>query len=107
MLSAFLLVGLRDWSVCAPLNRRVKNQTTNGFSPHLPLGLMVYGLSILAICMGSEVPAWFLRRVMTTVQCLTPDAIVLTGDFVHSRPDDVNDLWSLFQGCGSYGVWWC
>ena len=36
--------------------------------------------------MGSEVPTWFLRQVVTTVQRLAPDVIVLTGDFVHSRP---------------------
>lgn len=108
MLSAFLLVGLPGIGLYAyliePTWLRIKRLTIS--LPHLPLGLD--GLRIVHLSdlhVGSEVPAWFLRRVMTTVQCLTPDAIVLTGDFVHSRPDDVNDLSSLFQELRApYGV---
>jgi len=48
--------------------------------------------------MGSEVPAWFFHKVVTTVQRLAPDAIVLTGDFVHSRPEDAEELANVLRG---------
>jgi predicted MPP superfamily phosphohydrolase len=100
MLAALLFLGLPGVGAYAsfvePVWLRVKRLTIP--LPNLPLGLdgiRVVHLSDLH--MGSEVPAWFLRRVVTTVQRLAPDVIVLTGDFVHSRPEDADGLTNVLQ----------
>jgi predicted MPP superfamily phosphohydrolase len=100
MLTALLLIGLPGAGAYAylvePTWLRVKRLTVP--LPALPLGLdglRVVHLSDLHI--GSEVPVWFLRKVVTTVRQLAPDAIVLTGDFVHSRPEDAEELADLLQ----------
>jgi len=100
LLSALLLLGLPGIGAYAyfvePLWLRVKRLVVP--LPNLPLGLE--GLRIVHLSdlhMGSEVPAWFLRRVVTTVQQLAPDVIVLTGDYVHSEPNDTNDLTQILQ----------
>jgi predicted MPP superfamily phosphohydrolase len=64
----------------------------------LPLnldGLRLVQLSDLHI--GSAVPWQFLQNVMETTNALEPDLIVLTGDYVHTRPDDVSEITSLLQ----------
>jgi uncharacterized protein len=101
MLAAFLLLGLPGVGAYAyfvePTWLRVKRLAVP--LPNLPLGLD--GLRIVHLSdlhMGSEVPTWFLRHVMATVQRLAPDAIVLTGDFVHSRPEDADQLTGVLQG---------
>lgn len=100
LLSAFLLLGLPGLGAYAyfvePLWLRVKRLVVP--FPNLPLGLD--GMRIVHLSdlhMGSEVPAWFLRRVVATVQQLAPDVIVLTGDYVHSEPGDANDLTLMLQ----------
>lgn len=100
LLSALLLLGLPGIGAYAyfvePTWLRVKRLVVP--LPNLPLsldGLRIVHLSDLH--MGSEVPTWFLRRVITTVQQLAPDVIVLTGDFVHSEPNDANDLTQILQ----------
>ena len=100
MLAALLLVGIPGVGAYAyfvePTWLKIKRLTVP--LPHLPLGLD--GLRIVHLSdlhMGSEVPTWFLRRVVTTVQRLAPDAIVLTGDFVHSRPEDADELTGALQ----------
>lgn len=99
-LSALLVVGLPGIGLYArfvePTWLRVKRLAVP--LPSLPLdldGLRIIHLSDLHV--GSEVPAWFLRKVVATVQRLAPDVIVLTGDFVHSRPEDADNLFSLLQ----------
>ncbi len=101
LLSAFLLLGLPGLGVYAhfvePVWLRMKRFDV--FFPHLPHeldGMRIVHLSDLH--MGSEVPEWFLRHVVTTVQQLAPDVIVLTGDYVHSEPNDPNDLTHILQG---------
>ena len=47
--------------------------------------------------MGSTVPSEFLQHVMQTVQKLAPDLVVLTGDFVHTKPDEVAELTTLLR----------
>lgn len=64
----------------------------------LPLnldGLRLVQLSDLHV--GSAVPHQFLRKVIATTQALEPDLIVLTGDYVHTRPDDVAEVTALVQ----------
>jgi predicted MPP superfamily phosphohydrolase len=64
----------------------------------LPLnldGLQIVQLSDLHI--GSAVPRWLLQHAVDTALALKPDLIVLTGDYVHTRPDDVEDLTLLLQ----------
>lgn len=64
----------------------------------LPLnldGLRLVQLSDLHV--GSAMPRWFLQHVMETTKALEPDLIVLTGDYVHTRPDDVSEITSLLQ----------
>lgn len=66
--------------------------------PGLPLsldGLRLVQLSDLHV--GSAIPQWFLQQVMKTTQALAPDLIVLTGDYVHTRPDDVSTVTTLIQ----------
>lgn len=100
-LAAFLLVGLPGVGAYAyfvePTWLRIKRLVVP--LPTLPLGLD--GMRIVHLSdlhAGSEVPTAFLRRVVTTVQGLAPDVIVLTGDFVHSQPEDANVLTDLLQG---------
>jgi predicted MPP superfamily phosphohydrolase len=100
VLSALLLVGLPGlgayMSLIEPTWLRVKRLTIP--LPNLPLGLDGFRIVHLSdLHMGSEVPAWFLRRVTTTVQSLAPDAIVLTGDFIHSKPSDADGLTNVLQ----------
>jgi len=47
--------------------------------------------------MGSTVPSVFLQYVMQTVQKLAPDLVVLTGDFVHTKPHEVSGLTLLLR----------
>lgn len=74
--------------------------------PHLPIqldGFRIVQLSDLHV--GSLVPRWFLRKVIETARGLQPDLIVLTGDYVHTRPDDVAEITTLLQPlCASTGV---
>jgi hypothetical protein len=66
--------------------------------PHLPLsldGFRIVQLSDLHV--GSLVPRWFLHHVVDTARALEPDLIVLTGDYVHTRPDDVADITTLLR----------
>lgn len=100
MLAALLLIGIPGVGAYAyfvePTWLRVKRLTV--LLSNLPLGLD--GLRIVHLSdlhVGSEVPTWFLRQVVTTVQRLAPDVIVLTGDFVHSRPEDADGLTSVLQ----------
>lgn len=100
-LAAFLLVGLPGVGAYAyfvePTWLRIKRLVVP--LPTLPLdldGIRIVHLSDLHA--GSEVPTAFLRRVVATVQELAPDAIVLTGDFIHSQPEDANALTDILQG---------
>lgn len=100
ILTAFLLVGLPGAGAYAyfvePTWLRVKRLTVPLST--LPLGLD--GLRVVHLSdlhMGSEVPTWFLRKVVATVKQLAPDAIVLTGDFVHSCPEDAEELADMLQ----------
>lgn len=64
----------------------------------LPLsldGLRLVQLSDLHV--GSAVPHQFLRKVIAATKALEPDLIVLTGDYVHTRPDDVAEVTALLQ----------
>lgn len=64
----------------------------------LPLaldGLRLVQLSDLHV--GSAVPRWFLQKVVETTKALEPDLIVLTGDYVHTRPDEVGAITTLLQ----------
>jgi predicted MPP superfamily phosphohydrolase len=64
----------------------------------LPLnldGLRIVQLSDLHL--GSVVPRRLLQHAVETTQALKPDLIVLTGDYVHTRPDNVDELTSLLQ----------
>lgn len=64
----------------------------------LPLdldGLRLVQLSDLHV--GSAVPRWFLRKVIDTTQALNPDLIVLTGDYVHTQPDDAAEITALLR----------
>jgi predicted MPP superfamily phosphohydrolase len=66
--------------------------------PHLPPnfdGFRIVQLSDLHV--GSLAPSWFLHRVIDTARALEPDLVVLTGDYVHTRPDNVADLTTLLQ----------
>jgi predicted MPP superfamily phosphohydrolase len=58
-------------------------------------GLRLVQLSDLHV--GSAVPPQFLRKVIATTKALEPDLIVLTGDYVHTRPDDVAGVTRLLQ----------
>lgn len=108
LLSAFLLLGLPGIGAYAyfvePTWLRVKRLVVP--LPNLSLdldGLRIMHLSDLH--MGSEVPVWFLRRVVTTVRQLNPDMIVLTGDYVHSEPNNADDLTQMLQDLHApYGV---
>jgi predicted MPP superfamily phosphohydrolase len=64
----------------------------------LPLNLDGFRIAHLSdLHIGSAVPKWFLQHVMETVKALEPDLIVLTGDYVHTRPDEVSDITTLLQ----------
>jgi predicted MPP superfamily phosphohydrolase len=66
-------------------------------------GFRIVHLSDLHI--GSTVPFEFLQHVVQTVQKLAPDLIVLTGDFVHTRPEEVSELTTLLHNLqASHGV---
>jgi len=100
VLSAFLLIGLPGIGVYAhliePTWLRVKRLTVP--LQNLPASLDGFRLVHLSdIHMGSEVPSWFLRQMIDTVQRLSPDLIVLTGDFVHTYPNDVKELTTLLS----------
>jgi predicted MPP superfamily phosphohydrolase len=58
-------------------------------------GLRIVQLSDLH--MGSTIPSWFLQKVVKTTQTLAPDLIVLTGDYVHTHPDNVTELTTLLR----------
>lgn len=108
VLSAFLLIGLPGIGAYAhliePTWLRIKRLTLP--LPNLPASLDGFRLVHLSdLHMGSEVPSWFLRRVIETVQRLAPDLIVLTGDFVHTCPENVDDLTVLLSKlCAPAGV---
>lgn len=100
MLSALLLVGLPGVGAYAqfvePTWLRVKRLPVP--LPTLPLGLDGFRIVHLSdLHVGSEVPMWFFRKVVSTVQQLAPDMIVLTGDFVHSRPEEAAELPHILQ----------
>ncbi|MGE0825762.1 MAG: metallophosphoesterase [Candidatus Binatia bacterium] len=107
-LSAFLLVGLPGVGAYAhlvePTWLRLKRLTVP--IPNLPIefdGFRIVHLSDLHV--GSALPQWFLRHVVKTVQNLSPDLIVLTGDFVHTRPEEGDRLTHLLQDCrAAHGV---
>ncbi len=64
----------------------------------LPLnldGLRIVHLSDLHF--GSSVPRRLLQHAVETAQALQPDLIVLTGDYVDTRLDNVDDLTALLQ----------
>jgi len=64
----------------------------------LPLNLDGFRLVQLSdLHVGSAVPRWFLQKVINTTKALEPDLIVLTGDYVHTRPDDVAEITTLLQ----------
>jgi hypothetical protein len=100
LLSALLLVGFPGIGTYAhlvePTWLRVRRLT-------LPLhnlpsafgGFRLVHLSDLHV--GSPVPRWFLQRVVERVQALAPDLIVLTGDFVHTRPEGMSGLTTLLS----------
>src|SRR5215813_6061121 len=63
---------------------------------NLPLALDGFRIVHLSdLHMGSLVPHWFLRKTIRTACALAPDLIVLTGDFVHTRPEDGSSLTTL------------
>ncbi|MGE0681518.1 MAG: metallophosphoesterase [Candidatus Binatia bacterium] len=72
----------------------------------LPLnldGLRLVQVSDLHV--GSAIPHQFLRKVIATTKALDPDLVVLTGDYVHTRPDDVTEVTLLLQNLrASMGV---
>ena len=64
----------------------------------LPLNLDGFRLVQLSdLHVGSAIPHWFLQKVINTTKALDPDLIVLTGDYVHTRPDEVADITTLLQ----------
>ena len=98
--SAMLLLGAPAIGVYAyfvePTWLQVRRLTIRikGLPPSLD-GFRLVQLSDLHV--GSTVPQWFLRKVINTVQALEPDLIVLTGDYVHTRPDDVAEITTLLR----------
>ena len=64
----------------------------------LPLNLDGFRLVQLSdLHIGSSVPHWFLQKAIHTANELTPDLIVLTGDYVHTQPDEVAAITTLLQ----------
>jgi predicted MPP superfamily phosphohydrolase len=65
---------------------------------NLPIGLDGFRLVHLSdLHVGSLVPHRFLQRVVNTVHSLSPDLIVLTGDFVHTYPGEMTSLRTLLS----------
>jgi predicted MPP superfamily phosphohydrolase len=100
LLRALLLVGIPGIGAYAhlvePTWLKVKRLTLSlhNLPPSLD-GFRLVHLSDLHV--GSAVPGWFLRRVIKTVGQLAPDAIMLTGDFVHTRPEGSQGLAALLS----------
>lgn len=64
----------------------------------LPLNLDGFRLVQLSdLHVGSAVPPQFLHKVIATTKALEPDLVVLTGDYVHTRPDDLEEVTRLLQ----------
>lgn len=100
LLAAFLLVGCPGIGAYAhlvePTWLRIRRLTLP--LHNLPFSLDGFRLVQLSdLHIGSAVPAWFLRHVMKTVRTLSPDLIVLTGDFVHTRPEETTKLTTLLK----------
>lgn len=100
LFSTFLLLGAPGIGAYAyfiePTWLKVRHLTLR--IPDLPFnldGLRLVHLSDLHV--GSAIPRWFLQHVMETTKALEPDLIVLTGDYVHTRPDDVSEITTLLQ----------
>jgi predicted MPP superfamily phosphohydrolase len=100
LLRALLLVGIPGIGAYAhlvePTWLKVKRLTLplHNLPPSLD-GFRLVHLSDLHV--GSAVPGWFFQRVIATVRQLAPDAIVLTGDFVHTRPESSQGLVALLS----------
>jgi len=100
VLRALLLVGIPGIGAYAhliePTWLKVKRLTLP--LHNLPLSLDGFRLVHLSdLHIGSAVPGWFFHRVIETVRQLAPDAIVLTGDFVHTRPENSQELVALLS----------
>ncbi len=100
LLSAFLLLGAPGLgayvNLVEPHWLRVRRLTV----PVKGLPLNLDGLRIVQLSdlhSGSVVPRWLLQRAVETTLALEPDLIVLTGDYVHTWPDDGDNLTSLLQ----------
>jgi len=101
LLSALLLIGLPGVGAYAHLIEPTWLKVRRLTLPldRLPSGLDGFRLVQLSdLHVGSAVPGWFLRRVIETACALAPDLIVLTGDFVHTRPEDAEKLTALLSG---------
>jgi predicted MPP superfamily phosphohydrolase len=100
LLSVALLIGLPGIgayaSLVEPTWLKIKRLTIP--LHNLPVGLDGFRLVHLSdLHVGSVVPPWFLQRVVNTVHSLSPDLIVLTGDFVHTYPDEIKGLRALLS----------
>src|SRR5215471_18750796 len=100
LFSAFLLCGAPGLGAYAyfvePSWLRVRRLTI----PIKGLPLNLDGLRIVQLSdlhLGSVVPRRLLQHAVETTQALKPDLIVLTGDYVHTWPDNVDELTSLLQ----------